>query len=240
MKGTTYTAQEELSERFGIERCPECNCCTGDDTEYKDFSNKTIAVCAQCGYEWYLDQLTETKPSTFNLQEITNCYVAKIQEYEKKRDNLRRLQNKHERLKAKYDKLGQKLKYPHWIENYLTPIAEELVKHFPGSHFEISGPFGLDCETSISIDGPDKVLLAFLQFVPGDLDKGEIALRDYKVDTAAFGKGTIGEVNGRNHPRITIPADASIDWFLDKIKYFHDEIDKWESSHPKEAAGEDD
>ena len=46
-------AIEELMEK-GIEKCPECHCSVGDDTEYKDFSNKTIAICAQCGYEFYL------------------------------------------------------------------------------------------------------------------------------------------------------------------------------------------
>lgn len=47
-------AWEELAEK-GIERCPECNCATGDDTGYKDFSNKTIIICTQCGHEWHMD-----------------------------------------------------------------------------------------------------------------------------------------------------------------------------------------
>ncbi len=50
-------AYEELAE-LGIEHCPECHCATGDDTEYKDFSNKNIAICAQCKYEW--DLVAET------------------------------------------------------------------------------------------------------------------------------------------------------------------------------------
>ena len=51
------TAQEELLELYDIERCPECHCATGDDTEYKDFSNKYVIICAQCGYEWYTEEL---------------------------------------------------------------------------------------------------------------------------------------------------------------------------------------
>jgi hypothetical protein len=35
---------------IGIDRCPECHCTTGG-IEYKDYSNKTIAVCGQCGTE---------------------------------------------------------------------------------------------------------------------------------------------------------------------------------------------
>lgn len=53
-------AYQELAAK-GIERCPECNCATGDDTEYKDFSNKNIAICGQCGYEWYLEELVEAE-----------------------------------------------------------------------------------------------------------------------------------------------------------------------------------
>ena len=49
-------ACKELAD-LGVEKCPECHCSTGNDTEYKDFSNKTIAICAQCGYEWYLKNL---------------------------------------------------------------------------------------------------------------------------------------------------------------------------------------
>ncbi|KKN29586.1 hypothetical protein LCGC14_0842540 [marine sediment metagenome] len=52
-------AQETLSELFDIEKCPECHCSTGDDTEFKDFSNKNIIICAQCGNEWYLEAMLE-------------------------------------------------------------------------------------------------------------------------------------------------------------------------------------
>ena len=45
---------EELKE-LGIEECPECHCVTSTDWEYKDFSNKTIAVCPQCGTEISLE-----------------------------------------------------------------------------------------------------------------------------------------------------------------------------------------
>lgn len=51
-------AIEELLSK-GIERCPECNCAVGDDWDYKDFSNKTIVVCPQCGEEIHLDNYLE-------------------------------------------------------------------------------------------------------------------------------------------------------------------------------------
>ena len=50
-------ACEVLIELCTVDECPECHCCVGDDTEYKDYSNKYIAICAQCGYEFYLEDL---------------------------------------------------------------------------------------------------------------------------------------------------------------------------------------
>jgi len=43
-------AIEEL-QSLQIEHCPECHCAVGDDWDYKDYSNRTIVVCAQCGNE---------------------------------------------------------------------------------------------------------------------------------------------------------------------------------------------
>jgi len=40
---------------LNIEKCPECQCNIGDDWEYKDFSNKSIVICPQCGEEIYLE-----------------------------------------------------------------------------------------------------------------------------------------------------------------------------------------
>lgn len=63
METKIYKAWEVLLELYDVERCPECQWHIGDDTEYKDFSSKSIIVCAQCGYEWYLDELDQLIPS---------------------------------------------------------------------------------------------------------------------------------------------------------------------------------
>jgi len=49
-------AYEELV-LHGVEHCPECRCATGNDTEYKDYTCKSVIICAQCGHEWYVDEL---------------------------------------------------------------------------------------------------------------------------------------------------------------------------------------
>lgn len=161
------------------------------------------------------------------LVEILESYTAKLRDYRAKEAEIRRLEAKHERLAEKYKVSRYKLKYPHWMEYYLTPLAEELIKHFPDSNFHISGPFGMDCETSITIKGEDSTLLAFLQFVPGNLDEGELFLRDYTVDNGRFAKGSIGAMNGMNHPNISIPQEATIEWFLEKIRYFQRTALEW-------------
>lgn len=43
-------AWEEL-HLLNIEHCPECHCAVGNDWDYKDFSNKNIIICPQCGTE---------------------------------------------------------------------------------------------------------------------------------------------------------------------------------------------
>jgi len=172
------------------------------------------------------------------LVEITENYTAKLRDYKAKEAEIRRLKAKHERLAQQYKELEYKLEYPHWMENYLTPLAEVLIKNFPGSDFNVAGPFGMDCETSISIHGEDSTLLAFLQFVPGNLDAGELFLRDYTVDNGRFSKGTIGAMNGMNHPNISIPQDATIEWFMEKIRYFHRTFSQWESANGSQPKGE--
>lgn len=59
-EATPMKAIEKLIS-LGIERCPECNCAVGDDWDYKDFSNKTIVVCPQCGAELHLDAVKYAK-----------------------------------------------------------------------------------------------------------------------------------------------------------------------------------
>jgi len=168
----------------------------------------------------------------FNHKDIKERYTLKLASYREAQESLRKkikaTQKRLDSLNTEYNTMS----YPHWTEYYLTPIAEALTQEFPNSRYEIGGPFGLDCETSISLHR-DKELLAFLQFIPGNLNEGEIFLRDYTIDTHRFSPGTIGEMNGMNHPNIAIPMDADIHWFLRQIKYFHGTVSQWESA--KEA-----
>ncbi len=168
----------------------------------------------------------------FDYKRVMEEYHDKLNGYRAEEAEFRRMQKKYERLQEKYKLKEAKLKYPHWMENVLRPLGEELIANFPGSTFEVSGPFGMDNEISISIHGNGKELLAFLQFVPAYGNNLPIALhlRDYSIDTKRFTPGSIAAMNGGNHPSIPIPADVTIQWFLDKIKYFQRTIEQWDSS----------
>ncbi|MFA5307536.1 MAG: hypothetical protein WC365_08865 [Candidatus Babeliales bacterium] len=50
---------EDVLFLIGIDRCPECNCAVGNGTDFKDFSNKAIVVCAQCDTEIYTEDENE-------------------------------------------------------------------------------------------------------------------------------------------------------------------------------------
>ena len=52
--------KEELNN-LNIYRCPECRDIISENWEYKDFSNKTIAVCPNCNCEIYINDLLEGK-----------------------------------------------------------------------------------------------------------------------------------------------------------------------------------
>ncbi len=163
---------------------------------------------------------------------IMEEYHNKLKGYTAEEAEFRRMQEKYKRLQEKYRLKEAKLKYPHWKENVLRPLGEELMLHFPDSTLSVSGPFGMDCETSISLTGKNKECLAFLQFVPTHDSNLPITLhlRDYSVDTKRFPPDSIGEMNGDNHPSIPIPTDVTIKWFLDKIKYFQRTVEEWDSS----------
>lgn len=56
-----------------------------------------------------------------------------------------------------------------------------------------------------------------LAIVPIDLTEGLLGITDYNVDTKSYPRGTIGEINGMNHPDIHIPISASLEWFEAQI-----------------------
>jgi len=107
---------------------------------------------------------------------------------------------------------------PSWIDLLLKPIAEAMLKHLPNRTFKILGPFGMTNETGVhfykkrikeknKFKGDNCISITFR---PAKLP--DLTVVDYSVDTGHFEKGSIGEMNGMNHP--SIPIQDDINWLL--------------------------
>jgi hypothetical protein len=160
------------------------------------------------------------------LREISEPYASNLQTYQTEKE---RIEKQIERLNRKKDRLI----YPSWIDQLIKPIAEFILPLLPGyDKYEILGPFGLCNEIGIHFiaEGTsygnrnnsgsgeeywDK--LKSITFTPGDLDKGELMYRNYNIDTGMFGKGSIGEMNGMNHPDTVIDANSDLRELLEII-----------------------
>jgi hypothetical protein len=125
------------------------------------------------------------------------------------------------------EKMYKDINKVHWSELLIKPLSIQLTKHFPNRTVEILGPFGLSCEVSIWFKkkGLDEKKLfgtkdgvKSITFRPGDLDKGELRIVKTEEDDGTCHKGSIGELNGFNHPTITITSDMTIN---DLLKYVH-------------------
>ena len=160
------------------------------------------------------------------LRKIIDEYVVKNEEYEAKEGEYQALVEKREKqlewAKKRQSKFGDK--YPSWVENLIEPIAKEMVKQMPDRYYKILGPFGLSAETSIHFYKkgiPEKETFEndnciSITFVPRDLSKGELLLRDYSIDTHTYSEGSMGEMNGMNHP--DLPIKDGIDGLMGWMK----------------------
>lgn len=154
--------------------------------------------------------------STVTLGDLVKPYIEQQQVRSRIRARIEQREKQIERLNTKLKKL------PFWKDALIKPIAEELGKHFPDRRYEILGPFGLSCEVGLHLYriGVDEKHLfdgdncKSITFRPGDLEKGELRIVDYKTNTGEFRKDTLGEVNGMNHPEIPLSPDTTIEELL--------------------------
>lgn len=118
----------------------------------------------------------------------------------------------------------KKLKCPNWINALIRPFMDGVAEQ-TGWEYEISGPYGLGGNVPVFFyrgsDHSTDNLTGYLQFTCGSVfDDGKVYLRDYLTDTGQFRPGSIGYMNELNHPTIEVPADATVDWFLEQIEEF--------------------
>jgi len=158
-------------------------------------------------------------------------YLKAYREYRQQKsileDRKDLLERRLERLNKRLEKLY--LQAPSWIDTIIKAVADDLILLLPGRYYEILGPFGLGARTSIhfyknevkGISGMDKFTngnCLSITFLPTSLDSGTIKVEDSATDTGEYNRGTLGELNGFNHPSIDIPDDADAHWFLFWVK----------------------
>jgi len=153
--------------------------------------------------------------SVGNLEEpyrgIVTNYVERLTHYDRERDRLR---GQIEEGKAQLDKL----ECPFWIDEILRPIAEHLLEQpeFADRTYDVLGPFGIGSRASIHLykKGVPKELkfkdenCVSITFEPGNLQAGELRIVDYSRNLQRFAPGTIGELNGFNHPTIPMKRNT--------------------------------
>ncbi len=87
-----------------------------------------------------------------NIQEITKAFNAARMEKKARenaiRDKIEKRELQTERLKKRLEKIEHEAR-PYWITDIILPITAELEAKHPDMVFEVFGPFGLSCTTSI-------------------------------------------------------------------------------------------
>ncbi len=143
------------------------------------------------------------------------------EEYERLYQKINTRKKQIERLENK----KSKLKYPHWIEHVLNPLAEEILKELEDyDKSEILGPFGLGCETAIhfykkGIDRNEayniKGAILSITFRP----RGEtLAIKDYAKKDESYDSNSIGALNGFNYGDLELTNEMTPKWFIDYMK----------------------
>lgn len=149
-----------------------------------------------------------------NLKDLNEMYIKRIQSYLSRQDKIR-LQI--EALKIEMEKMG----YPRF-DNIFAPLFKNIQQELQADGYQVYGPFGIynqrtvywlkDNKKNITIDGN---VLGSLVFVS---DTNGWKLRNEDVDTGQFTEGTIGEMNGMNHPEMNITDEMDMEWLLNYIK----------------------
>jgi len=158
-----------------------------------------------------------------DLNEIHSAFVADMTETNRIRDRIEMRRKQIERLEKKLHK------QPFWRDSSVKHIAEALEERYPDRYADVLGPFGLGSEVSIHLykkgvskdkrtEGNNCISITFR---PGDLDKGELLIKDYRQNTGRFAGGTVGEVNGFNFPSIPF------DWKMDTLVRIIEELNAY-------------
>ncbi len=151
------------------------------------------------------------------MQELYNHFRDLLIEAQAKTDSAHELvvkKNKTiERLEAQIEKLeNNSYYYPSWVKEVLIPLAEKITEQI-GLPYEVYGPFGLACETSLYFradmsksicEQPTKHITVLPEFG----DNRTFYLLYYTGERVnEYAEGSIGDLNGFNYRRAPLPDD---------------------------------
>lgn len=153
------------------------------------------------------------------IKTLIDKHNQKQSRYFKRQDKLRNEVQDCKQIVNDLEKKEERLKYPHFIEGIIEPIGKEISKR-KGLTFQVLGPFGLGCETSIhftkkNFKGKRKkhfVCDYSLTFRPVEnydennkFKKQFVELVDYSKNTNEYKQDTLGDLNGFNYKTIPLP-----------------------------------
>jgi len=150
----------------------------------------------QALYNHFRDLMIEAQAKTDKSYEL----IAK------KRATIKRLEKQIEKLEKNI------YYYPSWVKEVLIPLGQRITERI-GLPFEIYGPFGLACETSLYFradmsksicDQPTKHITVLPEF--GDNRTFYLLYYTGERDNT-YEDGSIGALNGFNNRRAPLPDD---------------------------------
>jgi hypothetical protein len=170
----------------------------------------------------------------FDLAVALRAYGGAIQLREKERERRRmekeRLLERIERARSRLERLeGTPLPAAPGFERVIIgPIAAELQRRFPDFEFEVLGPFGLGSEYGIHAkvrlgEGEkfdwDAHHVGGITLRPGRREEGELRMKDYSKDTGRHPPGSLGQINGLNHPDVYVTSfEQVVQAFEDRVR----------------------
>lgn len=154
--------------------------------------------------------------SEFTFGRISEAWLAADKKYDRTR---RELDEQIARLEVQ----RANLKYPHYMDRIVAKIGKAMLSRLPaGTTMEVSGPFGLCCQSYLSFHNQAEIskknsdgCIGMLLFVD-DSEHG-CRWRDTSKTTGKYPPNTLGYMNGMNHQDIEIPHDADVGWFIERM-----------------------
>ncbi len=160
-----------------------------------------------------MSRLNPVDDYTRVMENILGDYIKKQREYYERKEALERTIEKRKKLLEKWEREEKS-----WVEQILKPLADIIAEKLGAKfgkelplHYEIYGPFGLGCETTVYFfptDGRDicdDETYSLTVFPEGDMQRTFWLSYDTGKREELYAPGTLGEVNGMNRIRERLP-----------------------------------